>query len=206
MSSEHIVEDPRSVATRRASSLVLSLATVGLVVAVLGAAVIARGRTFGIGMPDPPMALADLPQIMAADPGIGNTFTVVDLPFLVRLLCAVPSVLLAVVSFVAALLLVRVLRDIADGLAFRASARPQLARLSLTLILGGLLCALTDLAAMVALTVLQANQALGGSGDTFGIALPSVPIFLISLGVVAAAVDYALKDGARLEQEVEGVV
>lgn len=206
MSSEQVVKDPRSVATRRASGLVLSLASVGLVVAVLGAVAITRGRAFGLNMPDPPMELADLPQIMAADPGVGNTFTVVDLPFLVRLLCAVPGVLLALVSFVAALLLVRVLRDIADGRAFKASARLQLARLSLTLILGGLLCALIDLAAMVVLTVQQANRALGGPWDTFGIALPSVPIFLISLGVVAAAVDYALKDGARLEKEAEGVV
>lgn len=183
----------------------VALAVLGAVTGLIQAINIVRGRTIGIGMADPPLAIRDLPQIIAADPGVGNTMTVLDLPVLVRLACALPSVLVAALTVTSALLLAGVLHSIARGHSFRAGTRLELARLSLTLILGGLLCGLAGLVAFVVLTVHFA-RADDGPWDTFGIHGPSVPIFLIALGVVAAAVDYAFKDGARLEKEAVGVV
>lgn len=200
--------DPRSAATRRATSFVVVVAALAAAFGLITAVGIVRGRMIGIGMPDPPLPMSYLPQILAADPGEGNTMTVVDLPALVRVLCALPGLVHAVTLVVAALLLTQVLREIARGRTFGPIGRLALARLSLVLVLGSVLCFLLDALAVWRLHVAMypITDQPPTRWDTFGISLPTIPLLLIMLGVVAAALLHAFKDGAALERDAEGVI
>jgi hypothetical protein len=205
--------DARSRTTRSAIHV---LTLTGLLVAVstvTSAFALVRGRSWVVNGPDTGYPLSFVPQIDNADMDIWKVATALDLPVATRILSAVPGVVLGAALAVAAFLVVRVLREIAHGRTFSVAARLGLGRISLVLMLGGVLSAVLDLVALLsveaAINPLRESWTRELREDAPHVAVstvPSVPVLVIVLGVVAAAAMFALADGARLEDEAEGVI
>lgn len=155
---------------------------------------------FGSG--DPRLPLVQLPQLLQADVRPGHTYTVADLAPGLRVLCASPSVVAAGTIAVAVVLLAGVLNRIAAGRAFDPPVRRRVALLSVVLIGGGLLQGLLDTAAIAAIAPSVDRVAIEGIGTN----LPSWPWTLIVVGVVVWALGAAFAEGARLKEDVAGVV
>lgn len=187
----------RSKAVTGASLLIYLLAALG----VLRAVVIVSVLWTGTGV----LNAGPLPQIRTvSQPGLEFQDLVIGMPLWIRLLSATPTLIVAGTGLIGAFLLASVLAQIARGAAFAARTRLTLARLSLTLIAG---CVLAFLIDSVAVMVVQRymDRQMVPLGD-YTIAGPSFPIFLFALGIVAAALLFAFRDGAALEKEAEGVI
>lgn len=189
-------------------------------VAVLAAAgtalevfTIATGRVlFALNGAEARLPLSSLPQINQAELREGATGYLVDAPFWLRALCATPAMLYILIAVLAAILITRALRGISAGRPFSPSVQQSMTRLSLLLILGGILYGVLDTIAGltisdVAWTITQGVQLpLGADYIVTSTDLPRWPVFMITTGVVGLALSAAFRAGARLEEAADGLV
>lgn len=205
--------DPRSRTTRAAAQTVAMLGVLCGIGAVLGFVTTVRGRTWMVNGPDPAISLADLPQVTWTGGDVDALATAVDLPVITRVLVGLPALIDGLLLALGALFVVGIVREIARGRSFSVAARLGLGRLSLTLIIGGVISVAADIAALVSLDravhTLRAAWLERGVGHQVYVSvsgMPSIPVLVIVLGVISAAVLFALTEGARLEKDVEGVI
>lgn len=182
------------------ASMVGGIAVIGNLTAAVQ--IIAGRYLFSFGGGDPRLPLVQLPQLLQADVRPGHTYTVADLALGLRVLSATPSIVAAATIAVAVFLLAGVLSRIATGRAFDLPVRRRVALLSVVLIGGGLLQGLLDTAAIAAIAVSLDRAAIQGIGTN----TPSWPWTLIVVGVAVSALGAAFAEGARLKEDVAGVV
>lgn len=190
------------------------VAVLGVFVALWGllsAASITWGWIWGTNVPNRPRELDSLPQLLQFEQDGDAMMTLLDLPVWVRMLCAAPGLVQALMLAGAAFLLMRVLVEIADGRSFGEAVQRSLGRIGMLLIVGSITVTALDVLAIWRILVevwafQEAVRESGGHlatahGETFRILwLP------LALGSVAFALRWAFKDGARLEKEAEGVI
>ncbi|MCV2394718.1 DUF2975 domain-containing protein [Actinotalea sp. M2MS4P-6] len=190
-------------ATRLGVGLASIVGSFAVVANLATAVAVLTGRFLIVsGGADPGLTLEQLPQLIQADERPGHTFTVADLAPQLRVLCAGPSIVAAATILAAVLLLIRALDEIAAGRAFEPPSRRLLGWLSAVLIGGGILQGLLDTAAIAALVASVDYEAIEGLGTN----VPRWPWTLIVVGVVVSALSLAFAEGARLKEDVAGVV
>ena len=207
-------------AGRVVTGSVVMVATLTAYGALSTAIMTVTGRYFyTLGGADPRRSLTELPQMYRADLREGATGTLVDLDLGMRLLGAVPSVIHAVTVVLAAWLLLRVLRGVSGGTPFGTRVLGSWTRLTVVLLVGGVLQAVVDTVAVVYLSSRigllfgvgrvsreQEEAFLGGDYMSISIGAPDWPIPILVAGLVALALTTAFRAGARLERDVDGVV
>jgi hypothetical protein len=167
---------------------------------------------FSFGGGDSRLPLSAVPQLIQADLRPGADGHLVDAPLWLRLLCASPVLIEAVIFTLGAVWLAQIIRRIAVADPFSDTPVRRWKQLSILLIVGGIVQGLTDTAALTAIMTLARMsaheppfplgadyQAIGGNGLQW-------PMFTILLGIVAAALGLAFRAGSRLKEETEGVV
>lgn len=195
---------------------------VAAIVIVVGAALlndlvrtitIVSGRVlFAIGGTDGRLPLASLPQLLQADLREGASGYLTDAPVWLRILCASPTVIHALTIALAAVLFVRILRSIAVAEPFTPEVVRNWIRISSVLIVGGIFQGLVDTVAgavifnLASLGAPAGENPLGADYSVIGTDIPQWPFFMILLGVLVAAVATAFRTGARLKEDVIGVV
>lgn len=185
----------RSKAVRAATLFIYLLAALGVVRAVIIAGAIWLAD--GVVVPGP------LPQLHVVDPGPLVVDFVRDMPLWLRVLSTLPALTVAGVGLAAAFLLSSILARIGRGEAFAVRTQLALARLSFLLVVGSVIAFLVDCGAVLAVQqYLRGDVALPVDYTLPG---PSFPVFLVALGSVAAALQFAFRDGATLERDAEGV-
>lgn len=210
MSRSTAVKRPRAVGAAVATVIVVgALASLSV---LLQALMTVTGRyLFTWGGADQRKPLVDLPQLLQADIRDGYSMFLEDLPAWLRMLGASPLLLHAVIVAAAVALVVRLCRRIASGDPFGRSARGTLTRLSLVLIVGGVAQGILDTIAVGVATNWISSRMFTSLGGDFavqglGTDLPNFPIMLIVLGIITAALAVAFREGARLREEMAGVV
>ena len=155
--------------------------------------------------------LTVLPQVLQAVLAPGATGDATDVVLWLRLLCASPYVLNVVLVVLAGVVFDRIIDDVGRGQPFSSAVQRSWNRLASLLVWGGL--AQTALSAL-AVGIIVANMQDGSNGrrlfgaeySGLGLNGPDVPWMLIVLGIIAGALSIAFREGARLEDEVAGVV
>ena len=180
---------------------------------------------FAGGGADPGLPVSELPQVRDAVLREGASGSLADADLLLRILGAVPSVVHGVTVVLAIAWLLRALRGIAQGEPFHAFVVANWRRLAITLLVGGVA---QGVAGVVASTYLAAGLGFGfgggGAVGTFGVGDPgregflggdyatigsdpvAWPVDLLLAGLVALALTAAFRAGARLVEDVDGVV
>ena len=212
MSRAKAVKQPRAV--RVAVTVVIVVGLLACVSVFLQALTTITGRfLYAGGGAEPRLPLESLPQLLQAEIREGHSMFLEDLPAWLRVLCASPLLLHVLVVAAAVALVVRLCGRIASGDPFGQSARQTLTRLSLVLIGGGLGQGLLDTVAVVVAhnwIVAAITYGAGGPYESavqgLGTDLPTFPIMLIVLGIITAALAVAFREGARLREEMVGVV
>lgn len=179
---------------------------------------ISTGRVlFALGGSDGRLPLSSLPQLLQADLREGTQGTLADAALSLRLLAAVPSLVHALTITAAAVLLIGILHRVSLGRPFTGEVLSRWRWLTIVLLAGGVLQALADTGANLYLSTrlgffgagfdAEAQAAfLGGDYAGIGTNVPQWPIPILLAGVVALALGAAFRAGARLEEEVDGVV
>lgn len=160
-----------------------------------------------------PIPLLSLPQVNQAVPFDTYVFSINELPAWYRVLAASPGVMTTVAQVAAALMAATLVREIAAGRAFKPKARRRLVLIAGTLIIGGVLQALLDTAAVGVLDyhtmTLDRSYPWGGIYDSYTVLTmhpPRWPVAQIVTGVVTAVIAIAFRDASRLEEETDLVV
>jgi hypothetical protein len=201
---------------QRTRAVRLAAGTVRVVgsLAVLGALgqawVILSGRyLFTFGGAGPRADLDVLPAVTQADflPSPDTVF-LTDIPSWIRLLSATPVLIQGAILAVSAVQMTQIVRHVANG---RAFARPVLRAfnvLTLALLGGGILQGIlaTTASAVVSSAIPEFLNDRGIEWESLGFSGPDWPIMIILLGAISSAVSIAFTDGARLQDEAEGVV
>ncbi|KRC59238.1 hypothetical protein ASE14_15860 [Agromyces sp. Root81] len=161
-------------------------------------------------------SLTALPQFIQAELREGAPpADLTDLSIWVRLLCALPTFMHLLVLLVSTILVTRAIRVIEAGRPFTRTGVRAWALLGIVLIIGGGIQGVLDTVAVgVASSLARTNPdghpdgpwALGGDYQALGTNFPDWPWIFFVLGIIAAAVAAAFREGSRLEAEVEGVV
>lgn len=212
-----IVTDARQ-KQRTASTTIARIAVwVVAVIAVIHNAVqvytIVSGHVLiAFGGADSRLPLTSLAQINQAELRGGGTGYLVDVPAWLRVLCSVPAFLNILVAVLAAILVVRIIRRIAVGQPFVPAVRRNWVALSAVLIVGGVLLGIADAVAGQVVFGVASNFTfqppfpLGADYQVLSVDVPRWPFFMILTGVVGLAISAAFKEGARLEEEADGLV
>lgn len=171
------------------------------------------------GNVEPGLPLEDLPILTSTELRPGTSATMEDADLFLRWANAIPLFLEAATVVVAAWLLLRVLRRVAQREAFSTKTISHWKALSLTLMIGGVLIGLVNTFATLYTSAHvglwpstgqhdPAAQAdfLGGDYVGINIDFPYWPISLIVAGLVALALTTAFRAGAQLERDVDGVI
>jgi len=224
MSTERVIESrplrgrPRVFVVAR--SVVLIVATATVLTDLIQVVTIITGRTlFSFGGADPRLPLSYLPQLLQADLHDEATGTLAEASILLRIVCALPSLIHAVTIVLATIYLLRALRGIAQAQPFHPVVLTSWRHLSIVLLVGGLVQALVDTIAVVYLSTGVGllygtwnegpdgqENFLGGDYQGISIDLPQWPFTIIIAGLVALALTAAFRAGARLEKDADGVV
>lgn len=195
---------PRVDAARTAAWLIRLLAVVNGIRALWRGIAIIGGSSTGDDRVDVLVGLSDLSQVVTAITRGDVPVGVGDLPWYTRALCAAPELVHAAMLLVAAFLTIAVLREVAQGRSFSGRARRDLAAVSLVLTVGSAVFFVLN---AVAAEVLKVSvRGLGVAWLDLEIETFSVPVLLVALGMLAFAFVFALRDGAGLEREAEGVI
>lgn len=156
--------------------------------------------------------LTTLPQFLQAELTPGTTGDLTDLGLGTRLLCATPTAINLVTIVLAGLLVAGIISRIQKGQPFSAAVLRGWRRLGGVLVVGGglqtvmAMVAVGVLASMVAHEDVHPSLVFGASYSGISINGPDVPWMLLLLGIIAGAIALAFREGARLEEEVVGVV
>lgn len=201
---------------RRAPAVRVGIAAVwtALVLALLGSltsfVTVLTGRVlFASGGAEQRLPLTSLPQVVQAELQEGYTGFLTDVPLWLRLFCASPLVVEAVMIAAAGLLVARILRSIGSGDPFGPQVISALRRVAVVLLAGGFLQGILDLAAGRVLWNVSTDFTTVNIFDRYAVlnyAGPQWPWLLILLGVIAAALAVAFRQGARLQEETVGIV
>lgn len=216
--SRPLREQPKVLRTVRAILLIVASFTV--LTNVTQAIAIATGRALlTFGGADGGLPLSYLPQLLQANLQDGATGTLADADLSLRLLCALPALIHAATIVLATIFLLRVLRGTARARPFEPFVLTSWRRLSSALLIGGASQAIVETVANVYLSsrigllfgtglvsTEQTAQFLGGDYQWIGTNIPQWPVAVIIAGVVALALTAAFQAGAKLEEEVDGVV
>ena len=217
ITSGPVRDRPRVFQVARAALLIVALFST--LSALSQGVTVAMGSLFAFGGADGRLPLVRLPQLIQADLREGAEGTLAEADLGLRLLGALPSFLQAATIVLATVFLLRVLRGIAAGRAFDPFVLENWRRLSLALLIGGVVQGLADTAANVYLTShvgllfwsgqvtdAQRERFLGGDYQAIGTNLPQWPLPVLMAGVLALALGAAFRAGAKLERDVDGVV
>ena len=210
----------RPLLLRLVRAVLLIVATLTVVSDATRVITITTGRVlFAMGGADGRLPLSHLPQLLQADLSEGASGTLADADLSLRLLSALPAVLHAVTIVLATVFLLRALRGVALARPFDAFVLTSWRRLSIALLAGGIAQGLADTAATTYLntrigllfgagqvTPDERDAFLGGDYQSIGTNLPQWPVAVVVAGLVAAALTVAFRAGARLEEDVDGVV
>jgi hypothetical protein len=204
---------------RSQRSTAIAIAAVWIVVGtsvlvdLMGVITMTTGRVlFTSGGADGRLPLSYLPQFLQADLREGTTGYLIDAPLWFRVLCSSPTLIHAVTIVLAAVVFIHILRGIASGRPFAPSVLRDWSRVSVVLIVGGVLQGLVDtVAGVVIFSLANAGRSMGehpfgADYSGIGVDFPQWPFYMILVGIVAAAIAAAFRSGARLEEEVVGVV
>jgi hypothetical protein len=167
---------------------------------------------FALGGSDGRLPLSQLPQLLQADLREGTRGTLADADLGLRILSAAPTLVHAVTITLVALLLLGIIRRVSLGEPFSAGVLNRWKWLTVALLAGGALQAVVEtiavayLAAGASLNNPERVQFLGGDYSGIGINIPQWPVPILLGGVIALALGVAFRSGARLQDEVEGVV
>ncbi|WP_104344472.1 hypothetical protein [Clavibacter michiganensis] len=221
--SRPVRERPRAMRVTR--FVLLIMLTLTVVSDASRAITTVTGRyLFTGGGADPGLPLSELPQVRDAVLRDGATGSLADADLLLRVLGAVPSVVHGVTVVLAVAWLLRALRGIAQGEPFHAFVVANWRRLAVTLLVGGVAQGVADVVAQAYLSAglgldaafgavgtfsagQPANSALlGGDYDLVSSTGASWPVDLLLAGLVALALTAAFRAGARLVEDVDGVV
>lgn len=170
------------------------------------------GWVYGTNIPHSPREIDSLPQLLQFDQRTDAPMTVLDLPIWVRMLCAAPDLIQALALATSAFLLLPMLMAIGEGDSFGRPVQRHLHRISVVLVVTSVAVPLVDVLAQwqlsVAIWSYQAELVAAGieHGYSMGTRVPLIPWLPLALGIVAAALSWAFRDGAALEKEAEGVV
>lgn len=179
---------------------------------------ISTGRVlFALGGSDGRLPLSTLPQLVQADLREGAQGTLADAALSLRLFAALPSFVHAVTITAAAVLLIGILHRVSLGQPFSPGVLVRWRWLTIVLLGGGVVQALADTGANLYLSThlgffgarydsQEAAMFLGGDYAGIGTNAPQWPIPILLAGVVTLALGAAFRAGARLEDEVDGVV
>jgi hypothetical protein len=199
--------------TRAARLAVDTIRVVGglAVIGALGQAfVVLSGRyLFTFGGAGPRADLDVLPTVTQADfPPSPDIVFLTDIPFWIRLLCATPVLIQGAILAVSAVQMTRIVRHVANGQAFARPVRRAFAALTLALLGGGILQGIlaTTASAVVSSALPAFLIEKGVRWESLGFSGPDLPIMIILLGAISSAVSIAFTDGAKLQDEAEGVV
>lgn len=167
---------------------------------------------FAFGGADGRLPLTFLPQINQAALHTGTTGTLADADLGLRLLSAAPSLANAVIAVLAAFFLILILDNIATGHSFERPVLRLWKYLAIALLVGGGVQSILVFGAWAYLTIgiTHTNsdriELLGGDYQVLSTHLPDLPIALLLGGLISLALTLAFRAGARLEQEVDGIV
>lgn len=224
MANESVIESrplrERPPVFRVVRAVLLIVATYAVIGDIAQSVAITTGHaTVALGGSDGRLPLSYLPQLLQAELREGASGTLADAAISLRLLCALPNLIHAATIVLATVYLLRVLRGIAQAQPFDPFVLTSWRRLSVALIVGGMVQSLADTAAMVYLSsrigllfgaghVSEAQRVefLGGDYETLGTNTPQWQVAVIVAGLVALALTAAFRAGARLERDVDGVV
>jgi hypothetical protein len=157
-------------------------------------------------------SLTALPQILQAELAPGATGDLTDVDLRLRLLCALPTAINLVTIVLAGLLIAGIIARIQQGQPFSSAVQRGWQKLASVLGFGGILQTVAAVIAVAVVARLRASQgpngggAFGASYSGLGFNAPDVPWMLLLLGIIAGALALAFREGARLEEEVAGVV
>lgn len=199
--------------------VIIAVTAVWAVSLVLEGFMLIMGRLlWTIGGAEPGLPLDRLPVFLQAGLRPGTSGTMQDADLVLRLLNAVPLFVEALTVLIAAWLLLRVLRRVAEREAFTPTAISRWRALSVTLIAGGVLTGLLNTVASGYINWhlgLWPNrdgagrdaveELLGGDYSAIGTAIPDWPVAIIVAGLVALALTTAFRVGAQLERDVDGL-
>lgn len=207
------VVEPMRPNRRRRSAVHLGATFMRLLVVVGGLIVITSvwnattGRAL-LSSQDFLLSLDALPQLQQAEPAGDQVIHLVDLPLWVRFLAFAPRTIIGVVAVWAALVTTKVLITIAAARPFEQSTARRVRTLGLVLSLGGTAAGLLDTTAMLVFSTTMAGDYDNGWSSVYsGLSFTADwPWALIITGVVVVAASAAFTEGARLQQESDGVV
>jgi hypothetical protein len=199
--------------TTVALAAIVTVAGAALLNDIVQMITITTGRVlFTFGGADGRLPLTHLPQVLQADLREGATGYLTDVPVWLRLLCASPTLIHALTITLAAIFFIQIVRCIAAADPFASRVLRNWPKVSFVLISGGILQGLVDtVAGIVTFNPASSGtppgeELLGADYAGLSINLPQWPFFMLLLGIIAAAVATAFRSGARLEEEVVGVV
>lgn len=197
----------------RAARLVAVLGVLALLGGIWRVVSLVRGREWNMSGPDAPLGLQYLPQVTLYEQEGGELMTVLDLPAWLRALAVAPGLVESGALAVAAMVLMTVLMAIGQGHSFSDAVQLYLGRIATTLVASTVAVVVIDVVALwqIDVAISDHRSMARDAGETFDIVgfgtnPPAFPLMALALGLVAAALRWAFRDGARLEREVEGVV
>lgn len=199
-------------ATMWPARLVSVLGLFAAIWGVLGTAGIIWGKVWMINGPNFPRRLDSLPQLLSFEQTGDATMNVLDLPLWVRALSAAPDLVQALMLAGAAFLLVKVLVEISDSRSFSDGVQRNLRRIAMVLVAGSITVTALDTLAIWRISVevwafIDRVHAAGGQTSTgLGTDVPEILWLPLALGLVAFALGWAFRDGARMEKDAEGVI
>lgn len=210
----HTVDKQSRKVVTRAAYIIWSVAVGWVLLELVGVFSMTTGLFLGnalLGDTTRHQPLTVLPQVLQAELAPGATGDVTDAAPWLRLLCAAPYVLNVVIVILGAVVFHRIIDHVGRGRPFSSTVQLAWTRLSGLLVWGGLAqTALSTLAVGIIAGGLQDGtndrRLFGAEYSGLGINGPDVPWMLIVLGIIAGALAVVFREGARLEEEVAGVV
>lgn len=141
----------------------------------------------------------------------GDWGDLTDVDLKLRLLCASPVVVDLITVLLAAWLVTRIIDKIGAGASFTPDVPRAWRRLSTVLFTGGVTQGVLNAIALSAIqanpkSVLAPHAPAHASVTAVGFSTSGWPWMLLVLGVIAGAIAVAFRQGARLQEDVDGVV
>lgn len=205
---------------RIVSIIVIMVATLSVAFSLLQVVTIVTGHALlTTGGSDGGLPLATLPQLLQADLREGATGSLADAALSLRLLCASPFLIQAILFTTASVALLRIIERVSAAEPFGAPVLKNWRLLTIALLGGGVLQGILDTVANIYLasnigllfgagqvTHEQASRFLGGDYEAIGTNFPQWPLAIIIAGLAAFALSSAFRMGAQLERDVDGVI
>lgn len=195
---------------------VLCIAVLALISSLVEMTILASGKLLVGGQTVP---LDRLPQVISSRLQTGKSGSLADAEIGLRLISAFPSLLNAATVALATILLVTILRRIAEGFPFDRVALVRWKALTLTLIIGSVAQvgagALAFVYAAHGLGLFSLNEnatteskiaLFGADYSGINIWFPDWPLATLVAGLIALALSAAFRSGARLLEAADGLV